>query len=856
MAHSSGRVRGLRLSAFLAFALIAAIVPIWPSAGLVRSSTFAPAADTYIRADRPTTNFGGKNRLYADSSPTYHTLIRFDVSGIAGHVDSATLRLYATASSPVGGVFSRVTDDTWGERTVTWNSAPPTEPTPVASLGATVANTWMEVDLSSVVTGNGVFSLRIASTSATAVSYVSREATSAALRPQLVVVTSTLDDTTPPRVAITSPTEGQTVSGSVNIAVDATDDTGVVSVDLSVDGVVIASDTSAPYTFIWDTRSATNGPHTLGATGRDAMLNVGDSLPVVVAVDNVVDTSSFVFAAAGDHAANSSTDASLAALDASDAQFYLGLGDIDYDAASPDGAWCQYVVSRLPTKGPAFPFELVSGNHEQQGATDGYILDFTACLPDRLGAVPGPGSVYGAEYFFDYPAESPLMRVITLVPGLTIENMTYSYAPGSPHRAWLIQAIDDARAAGIPWVTVGLHYHCLTTGARTGCTMGESLWNLLLDKHVDLVLNGHEHTYQRSKQLALDPTACPSMTANAAFVAGCIVDDGTDGIYPKGTGTVNVVAGTFGQRTAVNPDDSEAPYFGAFDASTNGFVRYAVTRDRIDATFVNALGSFTDSFSIVSGAAPNADVTPPTAPTSLTATPAGSSRVDLSWGASSDENGVARYAVYRDGNRIGTSTTTTFVDTGTSAGATYTYEARAYDVAGNPSNFSQGVVVTMATGGTVVTILPAADATIEELYPARNSGSATTVAVDASPFKHALIRFDVSGLGGASILTAKLRLYCTNSSDVGGSFYRTDASGWNEATVTWSSAPPVEGPAIGSLGKVISGQWYELDLTSIVTAEGSYAFRVTSTSGDGAAYVSREGSSPFQEQLVLTTQAP
>lgn len=88
---------------------------------------------------------------------------------------------------------------------------------------------------------------------------------------------------------------------------------------------------------------------------------------------------------------------SVAALDRSAAEFFLALKDMDYDAVNPDTTWCQYVIDHLPRRGPAFPFELVSGNHEEQGTADGYILNHTACLPDRLGAVTGLGSMYGAE---------------------------------------------------------------------------------------------------------------------------------------------------------------------------------------------------------------------------------------------------------------------------------------------------------------------------------------------------------------------------------------------------------------------------------------------------------------------------
>ena len=94
----------------------------------------------------------------------------------------------------------------------------------------------------------------------------------------------------------------------------------------------------------------------------------------------------FKFAAAGDHSSGSRTAASLALLDQSGVSFYLALGDMDYDSTPTDEAWCDYIKQRLPTLGPTFPFELVSGNHEEQGGSDGYIMNHAACLPDRLNS--------------------------------------------------------------------------------------------------------------------------------------------------------------------------------------------------------------------------------------------------------------------------------------------------------------------------------------------------------------------------------------------------------------------------------------------------------------------------------------
>ena len=46
-----------------------------------------------------------------------------------------------------------------------------------------------------------------------------------------------------------------------------------------------------------------------------------------------------------------------------------------------------------------------------------------------------------------------------------------------------------------------MHKPCITVGMYA-CDPGSDLFNLLVSKKVDLVLSGHEHTYQRSHQLA------------------------------------------------------------------------------------------------------------------------------------------------------------------------------------------------------------------------------------------------------------------------------------------------------------------------------------------------------------------
>ncbi len=87
------------------------------------------------------------------------------------------------------------------------------------------------------------------------------------------------------------------------------------------------------------------------------------------------------------------------------------------------------------------------------------------------------------------------------------------------------------------------------------------------------------------------------------------------------------------------------------------------------------------------------DTQPPTAPTSLTATPMSATQINLAWVASSDNVSVSSYIVERcsgmgcsDFAQIGTAMMmTSFVDTGLAAGSTFSYRVRATDAAGNQS---------------------------------------------------------------------------------------------------------------------------------------------------------------------------
>lgn len=153
-----------------------------------------------------------------------------------------------------------------------------------------------------------------------------------------------------------------------------------------------------------------------------------------------------------------------------------------------------------------------------------------------------------------------------------------------------------------------------------------------------------------------------------------------------------------------------------------------------------------------------------------------------------------------------------------------------------------------------LTFAPTADAYTFRNSPTRNYGSATALLVDGSPEARTYFRFTVSGIGSRAIVSARLRLYAVDPSDAGGRLHRVTSTSWTEGGITWNNQPAYNSATIGSIGSVVAGSWYEIDVKAEVTADGTYAFALESTSTNGADYTSRQGTSANRPQLVVVVQ--
>jgi Calcineurin-like phosphoesterase len=156
-------------------------------------TTVFAAADARVAQADPKANFGSATAMTADASPVMSCLIRFDTSGLPGPVTKATLRLYVNNGSPDGPSLYP-NDPNWLETGVTWESRPARLGPAAGDLARVNSGTWVEYDVTSLVTGNVRPSFELSSVSTDGTGFNTKEA--GANRPQLVVTTAPAPTTT------------------------------------------------------------------------------------------------------------------------------------------------------------------------------------------------------------------------------------------------------------------------------------------------------------------------------------------------------------------------------------------------------------------------------------------------------------------------------------------------------------------------------------------------------------------------------------------------------------------------------------------------------------------------------------
>jgi len=237
--------------------------PVATTAGTTYQDTNLAASTTYNYTVRAYDAAGNQS---ADSIPASATTL--------APPPAPTVNITATPSTVAFG----------GSTTLDWNSADATSCVASGNWGG--AKTTSGSQAISNITAQSTYTL-----TCTGAGGQAGASATVAIDPD----TTPPPDTVAPAVNITTPSVGATVSGSVTIRADATDNVGVTGVKFYAGNTQIGGEvTSSPFSLSWDTTGVANGPIELTAVARDGAGNTTTSAATAVTVNNITQTAKFV----------------------------------------------------------------------------------------------------------------------------------------------------------------------------------------------------------------------------------------------------------------------------------------------------------------------------------------------------------------------------------------------------------------------------------------------------------------------------------------------------------------------------------------------------------------------------------
>jgi chitodextrinase len=652
---------------------------------------------------------------------------------------------------------------------------------------------------------------------------------------QNTILTSTCASSTPSSGAytvtlcFTAPASGSAVSGPVTVEVSATvtgTSPGIIRMVFYIDGADLLIDYLSPYSFVLPTTKWQDGDYTISveAVMRDGYVTTNQAtLPLTFTngitqppVNNNTFTPSsgttppagspFVVVAAGDGADGATSAANVTAeISSINPNLFLYLGDV-YQNGTIAEFYNWYGNGGTNFNNFYSITNPTIGNHEYTGNLAVGYFDYWNNIPDYYS--------YDAGGWHFISLNSNSSRI-----GVDVNSAQY---------AWLAQDL----AANSNMCTIVYYHHPLFNIGPEGPTTSMSdIWSLMAQYGVSVVLNGHDHDYQR--WVPLDGNGNPSPTGITEFVAG-----------GAGHGLQTIAGSDY--RVAFS-DDLNPEAFGV--------LKMILNPAGVNYEYINSSGVTLDS-GVVSCAKAGADTQAPSSPTNVTANAVGATQIDLTWQASSDNVGVSGYDVYRDGNLVATvsGATLSYSDHSVMPTSTYRYSIDAFDPSSNYSAFSNPVNVTTPAMPSSLTFDVGADTYVNSGSPTSNYGSATVLRADGSPDLHSYLRFTVQGLAGYPILHAYLLIYANSSSSLGIDTESVADNSWVENAVTYNNAPPL-GAVINSSGPFTGGSWITLDVSSYISGEGTYSFGITTPGSSTISFASKE-SGTNQAELVLNLLIP
>jgi hypothetical protein len=468
-------------------------------------------------------------------------------------------------------------------------------------------------------------------------------------------------------VCMTAPGPDQPIS--VNPIISATAEVSdpkitVLSLKFELDDRSILSDFDPDYAFELPLNFWADGVHTLAAKAR--LSDKSESDPVATTLTFFTKTAvpvppdnqfapatgrpagdgPFVLAAVGDGAGGSPQSEAVVNLISSwNPNMFLYLGDV-YNSGTATEFFNWYGPNRFFGR-----FRDITnptpGNHEYSGSSgpQGYLQYWGN--PPRYYSVDTAG-----------------WHIVSLDSNPKFNETD----PASQQMQWLVK---DLEASTAPCTLVFFHHPRFSVGTHGDDDSLVALWRILAQHNVTLVLQGHDHDYQRWQPLDKDGFVDPA-------------------------GPVSLVVGTGGQSEYVAKHKDERLAVPLL--VDTGAVRIELNPAGASLQFITTDGVVRDSaVTACDKGGTIADATAPTAPGTPAAVSGTDGSVTLTWDQSRDETGVAAYDIYRDDQLIGSAPPeSAYIDADGSGAASATYTVVARDGAGNSSPSSAAVTVDRA----------------------------------------------------------------------------------------------------------------------------------------------------------------
>lgn len=150
------------------------------------------------------------------------------------------------------------------------------------------------------------------------------------------------------------------------------------------------------------------------------------------------------------------------------------------------------------------------------------------------------------------------------------------------------------------------------------------------------------------------------------------------------------------------------------------------------------------------------------------------------------------------------------------------------------------------------TFTPVADTFSSQPNPTSTNGSVSYIKAQAGTgqVRNGYLKFTISGLT-APVGRATLRLWTLTGDAVGFDVRSVADTTWSESTLTWQNAPPFSSTVTGSSGPFASGAWVSVDVTPLITGNGTFSLALTTTDTTGLQVASKDGNASQRPQLVI-----